>query len=108
MEDNMKMWPAEATKKGSQRLTEMEAASTGPACVCTRSSGYTLWLLAWWFGVTPNNGSGYISDFFFSVLGTLFLLWSCLLHPWSESFCLVLLYLVSSYLTVVSWGPAHF
>lgn len=42
------------------------------------------------------------------VLGTLFLLLDYLVHPQCEGFCLVLLYLVLSYLTVVSWRPTLF
>jgi hypothetical protein len=46
---------------GSERLTWQAWALWGH---CTRSSGYTLWLLAWWFCGTPNCGSRSVSDSF--------------------------------------------
>lgn len=42
----------------------METAITQPACICTRSSEYTLWLLAWCFGETLDSESGAVSDSF--------------------------------------------
>lgn len=37
----------ESTKKGADELTETKAAIMGNAEVCTMSSTYMLWLLAW-------------------------------------------------------------
>lgn len=41
----------ESTKKGADGLTQTKAAITGNAEVCTMSSTYMLWLLAWCFFV---------------------------------------------------------
>lgn len=40
MEDTRGVWLPESTEQGSYPLTETEAASTGSAWVCTRSSLY--------------------------------------------------------------------
>lgn len=46
IEDTRRTWPTKSPEQGSG-LTETEVASTGPACVCTRSSVCILWLIVW-------------------------------------------------------------
>lgn len=94
--------PRESTKQGSHGLTETEAASTEPTLVSAR-------LLTWHFCWTPNPGSGYDFDFFFCLLFRLFSsCWVALSSFSVTAFCLALLYLVLSYLDIVSWRPAFF
>lgn len=64
MEDMRKTWPTVSTKQCSVGLTEIEVASMGPVCICTRFSVYTSWLLVWCFHGNPNRGSGCVSDSF--------------------------------------------
>lgn len=47
----------ESTKQGSGGLAETEVTVTEPAQVCSRSSVYTLWWLAWCFEGTSDSGS---------------------------------------------------
>lgn len=75
--DTRRTQPIESNKQDSQGLTETEEVVKEPAWVCTRSSAYTIWLLAWCFCGTPNSGSGVflsLSSFLlgpFSLLGCL-------------------------------------
>ena len=67
MEDTRKTWSIESTKPGSYWLTEIEGFHRfclGPECICTRSSKYKLWILAWCFCGTPNCGNRCNSDSF--------------------------------------------
>lgn len=48
-------------------------------------------------------GSWYISDSFVCSWDSSFL--GCLVQPWYDSYCLVLLYLILSCVAVVSWRP---
>ena len=42
IENMRETWPIESAKQDAHGLTESEAASSGPAWVCTRSSAYML------------------------------------------------------------------
>jgi hypothetical protein len=61
-----------------------------------------LWLFTWWFCGNLNIGSLIL----FPTLGTCFLLLGGLGKPGYEDSHCALLYLVLSYLGVISWRPA--
>ena len=97
IDNTRRTWLIESTKHSSHGLTETETASIGPARVCTRSSVWMLWLLAWssWWG-------SYEWKTVWPAFGNVFLLLGCLFHHLYDGFCLVLLYLVISCLTLLS------
>lgn len=89
-------WAKQSSCEGIQDWTN----NMGPAVICTRSSLYTLSLLAWSFYGTWNCGNKYV----------LFLFW----EPFSSS-CYLLsdlgertLYFGFLCLVVVSWKPVRF
>lgn len=101
--------PKASTKQGSQRFTVTEAATMEPAWICTMSSACMLWL-TWFYGgegVAPNSESG-VSLTLLPALRTLFLLLSCIVQPWYEGLCLVLLYLVMLCLVNITGKPVVF
>lgn len=87
MVDSRRACPAESAKWGTHVLMETEAASTEPAWVCTRSSLYALWLLAWCSCGLLTVGAD-VSLISLAVLGSLFLLLRCLALPLYEDFAL--------------------
>lgn len=95
-------WPTEATKQGSWRFTDTEAANTGPVLVWARSCACMLWLLVWCFVGREELltlGLG-MSLTLLPAFGTLFLLLGYLMQPWWE-------YVLSLLITydTFSWYP---
>lgn len=79
-------------KQGSYGLSETEVASMRPACACTRSSVYKLWLLTWCFCGTSNSLNRCVSVWLLPTLTTLPPVG--LPFPAScEGFCLLSLYI---------------
>lgn len=54
-----------------------------------------------------NSGSGCVSDFFACLWDSLFLL-DCLIKPWYELFCFILLYFVWTCFVAITWRPTLF
>lgn len=48
MDKSRRTWPTKSTKHVPYELTETEMEYMGPE-ICTRSTMYMLWLLAWYF-----------------------------------------------------------
>lgn len=80
----------------------------GPVVVCTRSSAYVLWLIAWYFCETPNNGGRFVSDSLTCFWNSFPPIFPCLVHPPYEGFHLVLLCIVLLCLVVVFQRPVPF
>lgn len=107
MKNTRRTWPTKSTTQGAYRHPETQVVSIRTTRVCTRSSEFMFWLLAWWFCKTPNSGNRYVYDSWL-VLGTLFLLLGCHIQPWFEGLCLLLLSIVLSCLVIISWMSALF
>lgn len=87
--------------------SQTEAASTGPAQVCTRSSVDMLWPLAPCFCKAPNSRSRGVSDSL-PALRLFFFLLGCLVQLQYVGFCLDLLCFGLSRLVVITWRPILF
>lgn len=86
MEEPKRTWPTESSKQSSHGSTMTETTSKvsepGPLNICYSYEKYVIGVFVEILTVGAD-----LSLSLLLVLGTLFLLFSCLVHPWYEDFC---------------------
>jgi len=81
----------ELSDQGTQGFTETETANTDAVWIWTRFSAYMLRLCNLVFLWDSQQWDWAVSLTYLPSLGTLLCLLGCLIHPWCEDVCLVLL-----------------